>query len=791
MSADPKAFRVVGKSLPRVNGPDKARGKAIFTDDMKLPGMLYGKILGSRVAHGRITRIDVEKARQVPGVIAVMTGADCKKPFSVNNYKPSEWPLAPAKVVYYGEGVAAVAAVDLATAERACELIEVDYEELPVVLDPYEAMGPAAPRLHDWAEHNVGYTGEQQFGDVDDTLEKSAVVVENRFYSSYTTCAFLEPQSTLADHNAGTGLLTVYTCNQLPHYLQQTLARTLDQPMEKIRVVIPTVGGAFGGKTEATPACLVACLLSRKTGRPVKITYTRDEAFYQNKGRHPAYMQMKMGFDAAGRITAVDFDCLLDGGAHSSWGFVVLWFIAALTHLPYKIPVVRYRGKRVFTNKPTAGAQRCLGGVQVRIAVESLLDTGAARLGTTPYHVRMANAVETGYRGPTVIEVRHSEFKKCLESVARRSGFLEKHGKLPFGRGIGMAGGHYSTGGAFLLYPSFRPHSTAQIRVDTEAGVTLYIGATAIGQGASTVLRQMVAEELGVDYREVHLVCQDTMLAPMDNGTYDSRLTYGSAHAIKRAAEDVKAKLFDIAALMVGAGKEHLACADGQISSIYEPQRKVPLRKAVAQYLSTKGVLVGVGEYTPPQPKGDYEGKLIGPSPAFGFTAQAAEVEVDLETGAVKVVGYWEAGDCGKAINPMAVEGQVEGAISMGLGAALYEEMVVDSTGRLLNANFHDYKMPTALDMPDLATEIVDSYDPTSAYGNKEVGEGPVGPVIPAILNAVYDAIGIRFTEVPLKPEKVLWALGTIEAPADRLKSVASASTYCARRGCAPDGTPL
>lgn len=791
MSGSDRTFRVVGRSVPRVDGADKVRGKAVFTDDMKLPGMVHGKIKNSTVAHGRIVRIDTEKARALPGVLAVITGDACPKPYSVNNYKPTEWALARGKVVYYGEGVAAVAAVDATTAQKAVDLIEVDYEELPVLLDPYDAMADEAARIHDWAEQNVGYEGLQQFGDVDDTLERSHVVVENRFYSSYTHPGFLEPQSTVADFNPGTGRLTVYTCNQLPHYLQQTIARTIDHPMEKIRVVIPAVGGAFGGKTEATPSCLVACLLSRTLGRPVKITYSREEVFFQNKGRHPAHMLMKMGFDAQGQITAVDFDCLLDGGGHSSWGFVVMWFIAALTHLPYKLPVVRYRGKRVYTNKPTPGAQRCLGGVQVRIAFEGLLDQGAARLGVNPFDIRMRNAVETGYKGPTIIEVRHAEFKKCLESVAARSRFVEKHGTLPFGRGIGMAGGHYSTGGAFLLYPSFRAHTTAQIRVDTEAGVTLYIGATAVGQGALTVLAQMTAEMLGVDYREVHLVCQDTMLAPMDNGTYDSRLTYGAAHAIKNAAQDVRKKLFEVAAIMIGAGKEHLDCADGDIFSIYDPGRKVPFKKAVYQYLSTVGPLFGTGEYTPPQPKGDYDGKLIGPSPAFGFTAQAAEVEVDTETGQIRIVGYWEAGDCGKAINPMSVEGQVEGAISMGLGAAFFEEMVVDARGRMLNPNFHDYKMPTALDMPTLDLHIVDSYDPTSAFGNKEVGEGPVGPVIPAILNAVYDAIGVRFTEVPLKPEKVLWALGKIDAPAERRRHVTSESTYCARRGCAPDGTTL
>jgi len=774
-------FKVIGRSVPRVNGADKVRGKAIFTDDMFLPGMVYGRIKHATVAHGKIKSINFEKALELPGVLAVITGTECPKPFSINNYKPTELPLAVDKVVYFGEGVAAVAAKDEKTAERALDLIEVEYEELPFFLDPREAMGQDEQRIHPWAENNLNYEGNQHFGDVDNSLEHSHAVVENNFYSSYTNCGFLEPQSALADFNPGKGLLTLYTCNQLPHYLQHTLARTLEMPMEKIRVVIPTVGGAFGGKTEATPSMLVASLLSRKIGRPVKITYTRKEVFFQNKSRHPCHMLMKMGFDAKGRITAVDFDNILDGGAHSSWGFVVLWFVAALTHLPYKIPNVRYRGRRIYTNKPSTGAQRCLGGVQVRICVESLLDQGASALGISPCDIRMINAVESGYKTPTVVEVRHAEFKKCLQSVTARSGFREKYGKLPFGRGIGMAGGHYSTGGAFLLYPSYRPHSTANIRIDNESGVTVFIGATNIGQGSNTVICQMAAEMLGVDYRNVHLVCQDTMLAPMDNGTYDSRLTYGAGHAVKNAALDVRAKLFETTSALLGVRKEHLECGDGEIFSVFEPEKRVSFQKAVYQHLSSVGALFGTGEYTPPQPKGDYEGKLIGPSPAFGFTAQVVEIEIDIDTGQIKVLGYWEAGDCGKALNPMAVEGQVHGAISMGLGAALFEEMVMDSNGAMLNPNFHDYKMPTTMDMPEIDSEIVDSYDPTSAFGNKEVGEGPVGPVIPAFLNAVYDAIGVRFTEVPLKPEKILQALGKIKGPGDIPLYVAQGPARCGK----------
>jgi 4-hydroxybenzoyl-CoA reductase alpha subunit len=778
MSEATKKFKIVGKSVPRVNGSDKVRGKAIFTDDIYLPGMVYGKIKQSTVAHAKILSIDTSKAEALPGVLAVLTGREYPKPFSVNNYKPTETPLAVDKVVYYGEGVAAVVALEEITAERALDLIDVRYEELAPLVDPLQAMAQDDVRIHDWAENNLNYEGNQHFGDVDGALDASHVVVENDFYSSYTSCGFIEPQSAVGDFNPGNGRLTLHTCNQLSHYLHHTVSRTLDMPMEKIRIIVPTVGGGFGGKTEATPAALLAAIMSRKLARPVKFTYTRKEAFYQNKGRHPAHMNMKMGFDDQGHITAVDFDNILDGGAHSSWGFVVLWFVAALTHLPYAIPEVRYRGRRIYTNKPTTGAQRCLGGVQVRICVESLMDQGAEKLGLNPYEIRMKNAVETGHQTATVIDVRHAEFKKCLESVAQRSGFEEKSGKLPYGRGIGLAGGHYSTGGAFLLYPSNRAHSTANIRVDTEAGVTVFIGSTNIGQGSDTVICQMAAEIFGIDYQDVHLVCQDTMLAPMDNGTYDSRLTYGAGHAVKNAALDARSKLFEVAAIMLGSRKEQLDCADGSIFSIYAPDKRIPFQKAVYQYLSSVGPLFGTGDYTPPQPRGDYEGKLIGPTPAFGFTAQAVEVEVDTETGQIKILGYWEAGDCGKAINPMSVEGQVQGGISMGLGAALYEEMLVDPNGVMMNPNFHDYKMPTTVDMPEIDGEIVDSYDPTSAFGSKEVGEGPVGPVVPAFMNAVYDAIGVRITRAPLKPEKILRAMGKIKGYGEIPSGVP--------QGCAP-----
>jgi 4-hydroxybenzoyl-CoA reductase subunit alpha len=753
-------FSVVGKSIPRVEGYDKVTGRAQFTDDIDLHGLVYARVLASPIAHGKIKKVDISQAEQLPGVLAVMTGKDCPKPYSVDDFTPTETALAVDKVRYFGEGVAAVVALDEQTASEALRLIDVEYEELPPLVNAREAVVQTDNLIHDHAERNINHIAEQSFGDVDDAIARADVVVEETFYTTSSQCGFLEPQSVIADYDPGAEKLTVYNCNQLPHMLQRTISNTLDMPFDNIRIIVPHIGGAFGGKSEATPSVLSASFLSRKLGRPVKLTYDRDEVFYQNKSRHPCHLKLRMGFKKDGTIEAQDLSVLLDGGANCGWGYVVLWFIGALTQLPYKVRNIRYNGRHVYTNKPSPGAQRSFGGVQARTAVESCLDMAAEKLGINPYELRMINAVESGYSCPSVVECRHSEFKKCLTSVAKRSKFVDKHGKLPHGRGIGLAAGHYSSGGAFLLYNSSRAHSTANIRVDTEAAITVFCGVTDLGQGSTTVMTQIAAEVFGVPTEKVNFICQDTLLAPMDNGTMDSRATYGAGHAVKNAALDAKKKILEVAGVQLGVRAEQLECRDEKIYSIYDKRKSMSFWDAVSKYQDIVGTVFGTGDYTPPQPKAGYPGNnIIGPSPAFGFTAQIAEVDVDLRTGQVKILRYYEATDCGKAINPASVEGQVVGGISMGLGQALMEEIVVDRQGRVLNPNFHDYKIPTTMDMPDMDSEIVDSYDPTSAFGGKEVGEAPTGPVCAVLLNAVYDAIGIRFTELPLTPEKVFRAM--------------------------------
>ncbi len=758
MTVKKPEFSVVGKSLPRLDGADKVRGKAEYTDDLKVPGMIFGCIKESTVSHAEIKNIDYSKALELSGVLAIVTGKDAPVPFSSSGYMPTETGLAVDKVTYYGEGVAAVAAIDGKTAEKACDLIEIEYKELQVLTDPEKAM-TSDVQIHEWAKNNITCDGKQEFGDVDGAMAKADFIVENTYNSSYVNNAFLEPISAIADYEKESRKLMITTPNQLPHYVQLAVAKTMEVPLEKVRIISPTIGGGFGGKTDPTPCAMVAAMLSRKAGKPVKITNTRKEAFLQNKGRHPAKMKIKMGFDKNGKAMAMEFDSTLDGGAHTSWGLVVLWFTAALLQLPYKLANSRFTGRRVFTNKPTCGAQRGLSGVQVKMALECLMDEAAVKIGMNPYDLRKINAIESGYQTPSVVVCNHSEFKKCLDTVVKNSDYKNKVGKLPKGKGIGLAGGHYSSGGAFLLYKSLRPHSTANIKIDTEAGVTVFTGGTDIGQGMTTVIPQMVAEVFGVKYSDVNLVLHDTMLAPMDNGTMDSRVTYGAGHAVKNAAEDAKKKLIEGIAPFLGTDASKIQCETGKVCLIDDEEKELPFFEAVRLYQEKCGTLYGEGSYTPPQPVGDYPGKLVGPSPAFGFTAQVAEVDVDLETGKVKVTDYYEAGDCGQPINPMSVHGQVEGAISMGLGQALYEEMIIGDNGEMQNSTFHGYKMPTTMDMPKIHGEIVDSYDPGSSFGNKEVGEGPTCAVIPAILNAIYDAIDIRFTEVPVTPEKVLWAL--------------------------------
>ncbi len=755
-----REFSVIGTGVKRKDGPKKVKGEHQFADDMQFPLMLHGRIKRSDIGHGRILNIDTSKAEALAGVKAVLIGEEAPIPYGIVPQMPTEYALAYKKVLFHGEPVAAVAATDAETAEKALDLIEIEYEPLPIYTSPEEAMAEGAVKIQEENRFpgNIAYEADQNFGDVDEAFANSHHVIEKTFKTSYVNHVFMEPQCAVSKFDTN-GELFIWSTTQVPHYLHRSLAKVLDMEMNQIHVKVTGVGGGFGGKGEISNNELISALLARKAGRPVKVAYSRREVFLQHRGRHPIEMKVKVGVDKEGFITGIDYDGVMDGGAYGGWGIVILFYTAAMLHLPYNVRNVRFNAKRIYTNKPTCGAMRGLGGVQPRFALESLFDQIAIEIGMSPHELKRKNAIGNSHETVSGQVVRHSEFLQCLDQATELSGYAEKHGKQPFGKGIGLAGGYYISGTAYTLYMAYKPHSTAMIRVDTESGITVYCGATDIGQGSDTVLGMMAAEKFGMPFESVHVISGDTSLAPFDLGTFASRVTVAAGSAVCKAADNVLEKLMPVAAIQLGVRPEQLETKDGKIFSVFEDDKSIDFMEVVSQYIDAHGPLTATGDYTPPRRTGDFKGANIGHSPTYGFSAQCTEVDVDLETGEVRIVRVTEAGDCGQPINPVAVEGQVEGSIVMGMGQALFEELKVGKDGRLLNPSLHDYKIPTMADLPEFNTTFVDSYDPESPYGAKEAGEGPIQPVIPAIFNAVYDAIGIRFTEMPLTPERVLRAL--------------------------------
>ena len=761
-----REYTEVGRSIPRLDGPMKVTGKLQYTDDLTLPRMVYAKILRSPHAHAIIKNIDFSKALELDGVLDVLTGKDFPIDYGIVAHSANEEVLAREKVRMWGEPVAAVCAMTEEIAEKALELIDVEYELLPVIVDARDSERMANEEgvlIHEDKPGNIAHQGKQQYGDVDAILAESDVVIEQEFYSCQYHQSFIEPQSALADFDVHKNKLHLYATCQVPHYTHQQLAKVLQMPMKDIRITVPLLGGGFGGKGVATTADFITSKFSSRVGRPVKCTYERSEVFAQNQGRHPCFMKFRMGFDKEGHITAVDFDNLMVAGAYMSWGVVVLFYTASMTHLPYVTPAAKFSGKLIYTNTNTCGAHRGLGGSQPRFAMEILMDMEAEKLGMTPLQIRLLNAVESGHTCRSMMYVPHTEYKKTLQTAADNCDFENKYGKLPFGEGVGISGGYYISGTSYTLYLSYKPHTVANVKIEGENNVVLYCGATDIGQGADMVMAQMAAETLGVRSEDVKVVSRDTELATFDLGTFASRVTYATGWAIRRACEAANQLLFPVAAAIMGCRGQEVGVKDYQFYSIYEKKRKnVDWNEVVDQYISANGPLITSGQFTPPRRKGIQQGGNIGHSPTFGFTTQIAHVKVDLYTGNVHVLDITEAGDLGQPINPMSCEGQVHGSIQMGLGNALLEEMRYAEDGRLLNPSFHDYKLCGTLDMPEVNAEIVESYDPSAPYGGKESGEGPIQPTPPAIFNAVYDAIGYRCTEQPLTQEKVLNYLKSI-----------------------------
>src|SRR5579862_2336951 len=799
-------FSIIGKPIAMVDAAGKTTGAGKYADDIKVPGMLVGKILHSPYPHARIKSIDTSRAKALEGVVAVVTGEDAPNPYGILPVGHDETALAVGKVRYVGDHVACVAAINEEIAEQALELIDVDYEPLPAWFDPEQSMKAETELIHENRPHNIEKDYHHVFGDPDAGLAQADYVHEARYIANEVTHAAMEPHCTLASfeldpHTGKLGRLTVWSSTQVPYYLQHKLSLVLEMPMSQIRVIKPLVGGGFGGKSEIIPLEIIAAIAARKAKAPVKITYTREEVFWAHRGRPRTIIDLKTGIKNDGRITAVKARVVQDGGAYCSYGVVTILYSGALLGALYDIPNIQYDGYRVLTNKPAFGAMRGHGTVNVRFAFESQLDELASQLKLDPAEIRRRNLLQPPCITVNGLRVQSYGLPECIEKTVERSGWKVRKGKLPKGRGLGIACSHYVSGAANSIIRSDMPHSTVNIKIDRDGGVVVYTGASEIGQGSDTMTAQIAAEVLGCSLARVRVVAADTDLTPIDIGSYSSRVTFMAGNATLRAAAEVKKRIALAAARKMNCAPEDLIFRDdilykqgsappvvsktadddvtqsgasvsgrveGQIlrGSLQQkrkdegPKDWMTFEEAVVAAIDFHGALTGTGSYAPPADArgGKHKGAGVGPSPAYSYSAQVAEVTVDQDTGEVIVHKVWAAHDCGRALNPVSVEGQIIGSVWMGMGQALTEEMIWKD-GMLMNPGLLEYRSPSSVESPEIEPIIVESIDPEGPFGAKECSEGSLAATIPAISNAIYDAVGVRLRESPFTPERVLAAI--------------------------------
>ena len=752
-------FHVIGKPNRKLDGLAKATGAALYADDLALPGMLHAKTLRSPHAHAKILSIDASAALALPGVQAVITGRDLPIQYGVIPWTQDENALALDKVRFIGDPVAAVAAIDEDTANAALKLIRVEYELLHAYLDPRESLVRHDPPIHAGRkEGNVSKHVQLAFGDVDAELAAAELVVENHYSFHGTTHAPIEPHCALAQYSAD-GLLTLWSSTQITHYVQRALSKVLELPAQRIRVVQPCLGGAFGGKSDPFSLEFTTCKLAMITGRPVKMLWTREEVFYAHRGRHPMQLHYKSGVTREGKLVAVDAKILIDGGSYSSFGLVTTYYAGQLLTGPYDFKSYRFDSTRVFTNKPPCGPKRGHGSVQPRFAFEVQLDEIAEKLALDPIELRRRNFQGSHVRTVNGQRVTSNGFLQCLDEVERASGWHKRRGKLGRGRGLGLAGSMYISGTNYPVYPNAMPQAGVQIALERAGRCTIFTGGNDIGQGSNSMVAYVVAEELGLSLEQVRVVAADTDLCPVDLGAYSSRVTFMVGNAAIDAARKLRAQLVLALAAEWKVDPARILLEGGRASDKGDAARSITSAEAIQIAEARFDTLGSTGSYNTPTLGGDYRGGTIGASPAYSFTAHVAEVEVDEETGRIRVERVWIAHDCGRALNPMIVAGQMEGSAYMGVAEALGEEHGVNRFGLHAGPNLLDYRIPTSVDTPELAALIVESLDPEGPYGAKEAGEGPLHPSLPAISNAVFDACGIRLRHLPFTPGKVLAAL--------------------------------
>jgi 4-hydroxybenzoyl-CoA reductase subunit alpha len=763
-------MNVLGKPRRRVDGRSKVTGQTRFADDIVLPRMVHARLLRSSHAHALIKEINIEKAKKHPGVHLVLTGKDFPVTFGILPVTQDEYALAPEHVRYVGDPIAAVIAKDEQTATEALDLIEVKYEVLKTIATPEEALQNPEPRIHAYSElGNIHRLQAFEFGNmsgsVAETLKKSDHVFEDLFFYEGNTHLPIEQHAAVAQVD-GEGKLTLWSSTQVPHYVHRSLARVLQKPASHIRVIACPNGGGFGGKCDVCNHEMVVAKAAVMLGRPVKICLNREEVFYMHRGRHPVLMKFRTGVTKDGKLTGMHLQTLVDGGGYGSYGVASTFYTGALQTVTYELPRYKFEAARVFTNKPPCGPKRGHGTPQPRFGQEIQLDKIAEKLGMDPAELRLGMIVKPDSLTANWLKVGSIGLAECIRQVVDRSSFKDKHRKLPVGRGVGLACGSYLCGAGLPIYWNKMPQTGVQLLIDRSGQVTVFCGATEVGQGSDDVLVNIVSEILGIDPFDVRAVTGDTDLTPVDLGSYSSRVTLMMGNAAIQAAERARDLLAQAAGKKLDVPKDRLVFADRRVFDTEDPNKGMTFQEAVIAAEEMHGTLGTTGSYTPPRSPARYKGGGVGPSPAYSYTACVVEVEVDPVTGWINVPKVWIAHDIGRALNPVLARGQVEGSVYMGLGEALMEEQVFRRLPpRLSHAIVHkfpsilEYKSPTSLDMPEIDTELIEHPDPRGPFGAKEVGQGPLLPIMPAVANAVYDAVGVRIDEVPITPEKIVKAL--------------------------------
>jgi 4-hydroxybenzoyl-CoA reductase alpha subunit len=759
-------FSVIGQRVPRVDAWEKVTGEAKYAADYSLPDMLWCKLLRSPYPHAKIVNIDVTKALKLPGVKAIVTGKDFGGwSWGWMHATRDEVPLAVDKVRYFAEAVAGVAAVDEDTAEEAPQLIQVDYEELPGVFDPEEAMKDGAPKVHDYVKNNISVEYHWDFGDVEKAFARSHIVREDRFRTALATHGYLEPPATLAYYDP-TGYITVWAAKQSPYFHYRHLAACFRLPLSKVRVVQPFIGGGFGGtKNDSLAGDFCAVMLSKMTGRPVKYIESMEEELTTSRRRHSMIVYSKTGVDKAGKLTAIAQRVIADGGGYTAIGPLSMYLAGFMTALPYHLPNFKYDGYRVFTNNPIGAAMRGHGVTHTRFAAEIQMEMIAEEMGLDPVEIRLRNAIDNPKKGELYETINKVSLRTCgmkeaiKEAVSDplwrdRDKMPKKEGNIAWGTGI--SGTSYSGGARQMGHQA----CAAIIRLCEDGTLNLITGATDCGQGSDTVLCMIAAEELGVRLENIDIKRVDTAYTPVDPGSYGSRVTILAGQATQKAARQVRKQLLEVAAKNWGVKPEDVEIKLGEVFLKSDPSQKMPFIQLarIACYSGTGAVIMGTGYSSYGLEPLDLVHGIGNGGTSYSFTAHTARVGVDMETGKLTVSDFTIASDCGRLLSPIQAEGQIEGGAVQGLGQTIYEDFIMDR-GRTLNPTFLDYKMPLAMDVPAIKLIDIVTDDPEGPFGAKEASEGSIVSAPPAVVSAIHDATGVWFTELPITPEKIVRAL--------------------------------